>query len=135
MVDGIEIYEYHGAGYKPLAYSQDWMVALLNYEDIMGLDKALDIERHVQSDEVFILLEGRAAFYLVAEGQPLQVTELKPGLVYNVIKGTWHNLLATKDAVFAIVENRDTDVFDTETRPLTGAERQALLGQVPGWLN
>jgi mannose-6-phosphate isomerase-like protein (cupin superfamily) len=134
MANGIEIYEYHRAGYKPLVYSHDWMVALLNYEDIMGLDKALDIERHVQTDEVFILLRGRAAFYLAAEGQPLQVVELKPGLVYNVIKGTWHNLLATKEAVFAIVENRDTDVFDTEIRPLAGEERQRLLVQAPRWL-
>jgi len=50
----------------------------------------------------------------VTEGQPLQVVELQPGLVYKVKKGTWHNLLATKEAVFAIVENRDTDVFDVE---------------------
>ena len=134
MVNGIEIYEYHGAGYKPLVYSHDWMVALLNYEDLMGLEKAHEIERHVKTDEVFILLKGRAAFYLVAGDQLLQVIELKPGQVYNVIKGTWHNLLATKEAVFAIVENRDTDVFDTEIRPLTGEERQRLLGQAPGWL-
>ena len=73
MANGIEIYKYSGAGYKPLIYSHDWMVALLNYEDIMGLDKAVDIERHVQTDEVFILLKGRATFYLVAEGQPMQV--------------------------------------------------------------
>jgi len=134
LANGIEIYEYNGAGYKPLVYSHDWMVALLNYEDIMGLDKALDIERHAQTDEVFILLRGRAAFYLVMEGQPLQVVELQPGLVYKVKKGTWHNLLATKEAVFAIVENRDTDIFDTEIRPLAGEEWQGLLGQVPGWL-
>ena len=134
MANGIEIYKYSGAGYKPLIYSHDWMVALLNYEDIMGLDKAVDIERHVQTDEVFILLKGRATFYLVAEGQPLQVVELKPGLVYNVIKGTWHNLLATQDAAFTIVENRDTDKFDTEIRPLTDEERQCMLGQIPAWL-
>jgi len=59
---------------------------------------------------------------------------LQPGLVYKVKKGTWHNLLAPKEAVFAIVENRDTDVFDVEIRPLAGEERQGLLGQAPGWL-
>jgi len=107
---------------------------LLNYEDIMGLDRAIEIERHVKTDEVFILLKGQAAFYLVAEGQPLQVLELKPGLVYNVIKGTWHNLLATQDAAFAIIENRDTDKFDTEIRQLTDQEHQSMLGQLPGWL-
>lgn len=134
MVNGIEVYEYNSAGYKPLVYSQDWMVALLNYENLMDLEKAHEIERHQKTDEVFILLKGQAAFYLVAADQLLQVVELRPGQVYNVIKGTWHNLLATKDAAFAIVENRDTDLFDTEIRPLTGEERQCMLGQLPGWL-
>jgi hypothetical protein len=133
LVNGIEIHEYTGAGYKPLVYGQGWMVALLNYEDIMRPDRATEIERHVKTDEVFILLEGRAAFYLETEGQPVRVVELKPGLVYNVTKGTWHNLLATQDATLAIVENRDTDKYDTEIRPLTGKEREHLLGQLPDW--
>jgi mannose-6-phosphate isomerase-like protein (cupin superfamily) len=134
LVNGIEVHEYTGAGYKPLVYGQGWMVALLNYEDIMRPDRATEIERHVKTDEVFILLEGRAVFYLESEGQPLRVVELKPGLVYNVTQGTWHNLLATRDATLAIVENRDTDKFDTEIRPLTDEERQRMFGQLPEWL-
>lgn len=134
MVNGIEIHEYAGAGYRPLVYNQGWMVALLNYEDIMRPDRATEIERHLKTDEVFILLQGQAAFYLESEGQPLRVVELKPGLIYNVTKGTWHNLLATRDAALAIVENRDTDKFDTEIRPLTDEERQRMFGQLPGWL-
>jgi hypothetical protein len=131
---GIEVFEYHEAGYRPLVYSQDWMVALLNFEEIMGLENAYEIERHVKTDEVFILLRGRAAFYLVQDDKPLQVVEMKPGLVYNMRKGTWHNLLATKDAAFAIVENRDTDKYDTQIRPLSAAERQCMLDQLPRWL-
>lgn len=134
MAHGIEVYEYTGPGYKPLVYSQEWMVALLNYEDIMGLEKALGIERHVKTDEVFILLKGQAAFYLIEGDQPLQVVELKPGLIYNVRAGTWHNLLATQEAVFAIVENRDTDRFDTEIRPLSDKERERMHALLPGWV-
>jgi mannose-6-phosphate isomerase-like protein (cupin superfamily) len=133
LIKGLEIYEYTGTGYKPLVYCQGWMVALLNYEDIMRPDRATKIERHMKTDEVFILLEGQAAFYLETEGQPPRVVELKPGLVYNVTKGTWHNLLATREAALAIVENRDTDKFDTEIRPLTEEERQGMLGQLPDW--
>lgn len=130
-MDGLEIYEYHGGGYKPLVYNNEWMVALLNFEDCMSQEKACEIERHVKTDEVFVLLQGRAAFYLVAGDQPLRVIEMQPGLIYNVTQGTWHNLLATKDAMFAIVESRDTDKFDTEIRPLTIEERQLLLELFP----
>ena len=131
-MDGIEIYEYNGEGYKPLVYSNDWMVALLNYEDSMRLEKAREIERHVKTDKVFILLKGQASLYLVMNDQPLQIVEMQPGRVYNVTRGTWHNLLATQEAVFAIVENRDTDKFDTEIRALSVEERQRLPEQFPG---
>jgi hypothetical protein len=134
LAQGLEVYEYEKPGYQPLVYSHDWMVALLNYEDNMGLDKAVEIERHVKTDEVFILLKGQAALYLVAGDHPLEIVELKPGWVFNVTKGTWHNLLATKDARFAIIENRDTDKFDTEIRPLIDEEQQLLLGQLPRWV-
>ena len=134
MAEGLEVFTHEAAGYQPLVYSRDWMVALLNYEDIMALENAVDIERHVQTDEVFILLHGQAAFYLVAGGGPLQVVDLQPGLVYKVTPGTWHNLLATREAAFAIVEKRDTDKFDTQVRPLSADERQSLLAQLPGWL-
>jgi mannose-6-phosphate isomerase-like protein (cupin superfamily) len=134
LAQGIEVYEYSGPGYKPLVYSQDWMVARLNFEAIMELDKAVEIEMHKETDEVFILLKGKAAFYLVAGEQPLQVVELKPGLVYNVPKGTWHNLLATREAEFVIVENRDTDKYDTEIRSLADKERKRMLEQLPGWV-
>ncbi len=134
MARGIEIHKFNGAGYKPLVYSHDWMVALLNYEEIMALEKAQEIERHKQSDEVFILLKGNAAFYLVEEGQPLEVEELEQELVYNILAGTWHNLLATKDAVFAIMETRDTDKSDTEIRRLADNERVQLLAQLPNWV-
>lgn len=133
MTQGLEVFEYNRKGYMPLVYSNGWMVALLNYEPIMRVEKAVDIERHKQTDEVFILLAGKAAFYLVWDDQPLEVVELKPGRIYNVLKGTWHNLLATTDATFAIVENRDTDKYDTEIRPLALEEKQEILRRLPGW--
>ena len=134
MSPGIEVYEHLLTGYKPLVYSHDWMVALLNFEEIMLAQKAIEIERHKLTDEVFILMKGRAAFYLVIEDQPLEVIELDPGKIYNVTKGTWHNLLATPEAVFCIVENRDTDITDTHIRALTAAERQQMFTQLPAWL-
>jgi len=134
LIEGLEVFEHNSAGYQPLVYSHDWMVALLNHEDIMRLEKALEIERHAQTDEVFILLNGQAALYLVAGDQPLQVVEMKPGSIYNVVKGTWHNLLATEEAKFAIIENRDTDKFDTEIRKLTKIELKQMHGQMPKWV-
>ncbi len=135
MTEGLQVFAHDGPGYQPLVFSQDWMVALLNHEDIMDVGKAQDIERHLQTDEVFILLRGLAAFYLVVDDGPLQVIEMQPGVVYNVTRGTWHNLLATREAAFAIVEKRGTDVTDTHIRPLSEQERHSMLKQLPAWLS
>lgn len=131
---GVEIHTHVEVGYQPLVYSHDWMVALLNFEESMQPGKAVDIERHAQTDEVFILLKGQAALYVVTGDEPLAVVEMQQGLVYNVTKATWHNLLATRDAQFAIIENRDTDKFDTQVRPMTDGERERLMVQLPVWV-
>ena len=125
MVEGVEVYGWTDQGYRPLVFSDGWMVALLNWEPSMDVEKATEMERHKETDEVFILLKGQAAFY-VATAEGLRVFEAKPGLVYNVRRGTWHNLIATHDVAFLIVENRDTHLRDTETRKLTPSEADTL---------
>lgn len=128
----LDCYEWNGESYKPLFYSHDWMTALMNWDPIWALEKAHDIERHKLTDEVFVLLLGKAAFYLATEAG-LDVVEIKPHVIYNVRKGAWHNLLATRDAKFLIVENRDTDLKDTDIRPLTPEEGKALEAKAPAW--
>ena len=110
------------------------MVALLNWEPIMNLENAKEIERHNKSNETFILLSGQAALY-VTRSNNLQVLEMQPGLVYNVTAGTWHNILATHDVKLAIVENRNTHLDDSETRSLNTQELLSLKSNLPKWIN
>jgi hypothetical protein len=51
-------------------------------------------------------------------------------VVYNVPKGVWHNLVASRDVTFLIVENRDTHLSDTEIRPITADELSVLGDQL-----
>jgi hypothetical protein len=130
---GLEIYEWEQQGYQPLVFSHDWQVALLNWKPAFELEKAGEIERHNQTDEVFVLVKGQAVlFTLSAEGEVLAV-EMTPHLVYNVTAGTWHNLIATRDASWVIVENRGTHLGDTELRRMTAGELAALHARLPKW--
>ncbi len=133
MTQKLEIHEYKEAGYRPLIYSAGWMVALMNWDPKMAVKDAIGIERHVRTDEVFILLRGKAAFYIDEGEGGLRMVEMQPGRLYNVPRSIWHNTLATKDVQFAIIENRDTNTTDTEERELTEKERAALLGLIPEW--
>ncbi|MBI5667639.1 MAG: hypothetical protein HZC41_06490 [Chloroflexi bacterium] len=129
----LEVYNWDGVGYKPLVFSDGWQVALLNWEPLFDRANLTEIERHNHSDEVFILMIGRAVLFTRREGEALAAVEMTRGTIYNVPRGVWHNLVATRDVMFTIVENRDTHLHDTEIRPITVDELAALDALLPAW--
>ncbi len=133
MARSLEVYTWQEEGYQPLVFGDGWQVALLNWEPLFDRANLTEIERHNDSDEVFVLLRGRAVLFTRADGGDLQAVEMVPGRVYNVPRGTWHNLVATRDVSFVIVENRDTHLHDTEIRPIRREELSALDAQLPDW--
>ena len=133
MTDILESYIWEGLGYKPLLLRTNWMVSLLNWEPAAERANLNEIERHNQSDEVFVLLKGRSVLFVRQDGKRLQAFDLKPGVIYNVPQGVWHNFVASKETTFLIVENRDTHLYDTEIRQITIEELgqlDALLAQL-----
>ena len=129
----LDVLDFTQEGYKPLVFSHDWQVALLNWEPGLNKENLKDIERHNQTDEVFVLWRGRGGMIVIAE-TGLEVVDMRPGVVYNVIKGTWHTNLSSHDASWVIVENRDTHLNDTELRPLDGEELALIRRRLPTWL-
>ena len=133
MTGLLEIHNYTESGYQPLVDFNCWRVALLNWEPLFSLDNAGEIERHLETDEVFILWRGTGLIF-VSDGERLQVEEMQLGVVYNVPQGIWHNLLASRDASWIIVENRDTDMHNSEIRQMTPAEWDQLRAALPSWV-
>jgi len=136
----LQVYSWDGLGYQPLLFSDGWQVAILNWEPAADFAQCHEIERHLNTDEVFVLLRGRAMLFVSpAQGAETEASghlhceDILPGMIYNVPRGVWHNLIATRDASWIIVENRDTHLQDTEIRPLTAAERQDLQQRLPEW--
>lgn len=129
----LEIYEWAGEGFSPLVFTANWQAALLNWEPLFDRRNLDEIERHNHSDEVFVLLRGRAVLFTRADGAALEAVEMERGKIYNVRAGVWHNLVATPDVRFLIVENRDTHLHDTEIRPISPAELAQLDARLPAW--
>jgi hypothetical protein len=132
---GLEIHQWEQQGYQPLVFSHDWQVALLNWEPIFDLDNSGEIERHNQTDEVFVLVKGKAILFTITSDGEMNVEEMFPNAIFNVIKGSWHNLISTRESTWIIVENRDTHLGDTEFRQLTDSEKTYLYSQLPEWVN
>jgi len=128
----IDIYTWDEPGYQPLVFSQDWQVALLNADANCLLENLGRIERHNQTDEVFILLRGQSAL-LVKNEVEISLIDMQPGVIYNVPRSVWHTLLSSANATWIIVENRNTHLNDNEVRQMTFSEKEQFLAQLPVW--
>ena len=110
MIDtGIEILTYEGEGFSKVMSFEGWRVAVINYSERFEEKNLIKLERHLLTDEVFVLLEGNAI--LVSDTEKYQMEKNK---IYNVIKGTWHAIALEKDAHVLIVENVETGKENSE---------------------
>jgi hypothetical protein len=126
----LQVVEYGGEGYLPLIDYADWRVAILRYIDELEPQNITSMQRHDETDEVFVLLAGRCILFLGAGAE--QVTEIypqdmEPLRLYNVKKGCWHTHTLSHDATVLIVENRDTTDRNSPEIVLDAGQRAQLI--------
>jgi hypothetical protein len=126
----LEIRDYDGEGFKPLIYFGEWRVAILRYSDDIQPDRINSMERHTETDEVFVLLHGRGTLILggngiKSEGALSQIMEI--GRIYNVKRLAWHTVLLSNDASVLLVENHDTDKLNSEYDQLSAEQRSRVM--------
>ncbi|MBO5879545.1 MAG: hypothetical protein J6Q68_03230 [Clostridia bacterium] len=107
----LEISEYSGEGYKPLISSDGWRVAIVNACERFLEEKLVRSERHLETDEVFVLIKGDASLFI---GEDRKRYDMEIGKFYNVKKGAWHNMSMTENSIVLIVENDNTGPENTE---------------------
>ena len=122
---GVELKDWTEPGYRPLIFSDDWQVAILNWESGADLNHLQWIEKHNHTDEVFILLSGKATL-ITEENGSFHLFEGIPGRVLNVLSGTWHTVIGYEGCSWVIVEKKDTHLNDVEKRELTHAELERI---------
>lgn len=128
----LEIRTYEGPGFKPLIFFQDWRVALMNYDACMEAQAIERVERHPQTDEVFVLLRGQAVLFLGKGNEEVEALYAQPmeaGILYNVKPQTWHAVVMSRDATILIVENADTGDHNSEFRSLNEAQRAFVVSE------
>jgi mannose-6-phosphate isomerase-like protein (cupin superfamily) len=130
----VDVLDWQGEGFKPLVKSGDWIVALMNWEQRFDVSGIGDVERHNETDEVFMLSAGPGALFVVTDGE-VQLYDMQPGRVYNVTPGTWHSVIGTRETTWIIVESQGTDATNTDHRQLTPSERVSLRTQFPDWIS
>ena len=103
----LEVRTHNGEGYKPLVDFKSWRVALMNFKEDFRPERIQILERHPETDEVFVLLRGQVLMIL-AEGeggvQELHFQVMEAGSLYNVKPTCWHavNLIRKGPAPFSL---------------------------------
>lgn len=128
--DLIEIKEYKEAGYKPVVDYGEWRVAVLNYCEELLPENIDKMQKHNQTDEVFVLLSGHCRLFL-AEGEEeikdIYAQEMEPYKMYNIKRSVWHTHSLSKDAMVLIIENRDTSLKNSPEKELTEKQKNKIV--------
>jgi ureidoglycolate hydrolase len=126
----LEICEFTGIGYQPVIDFSTWRVAILNYIDEIHPERIEKMERHNETDEVFILIKGQSILFL-GEGEKsvekIHHQIMEPGRIYNVKQNVWHSIVLSLDGSVLIVENRNTGSTNSNYFSLDPDQRSLII--------
>ena len=108
---GLEILGFDTPGYERMVEGGGWCVALANYCGVWERGRTTYLERHLETDEVFVLLEGEGSLLI---GKEMTEVVMEKGKIYNVRCGEWHQLICSPKAKLLIVESDATSDENTE---------------------
>ena len=110
------VLDYEGKGYFSHFRYGTWRIAYLNHAPMFTKEGITYLERHNETDEVFILLEGEASLFMGENATEVIMEKFRS---YVVKKGAWHNIVVSEDAKVLIVENADTGKSNSEYLPFS----------------
>lgn len=115
-MQGLEVFDYRGAGYDPTFCFGAWRVAYLNYAERFDKKGITYLEKHNETDELFLLMEGSATLLMGKDAEEVEMDRFK---MYVVKKGEWHGIIVSEDARVLVVENDDTTKENSEYMPFS----------------
>ena len=124
----IEAYRHDSQGYDPTFISDGWQAAFLNYAPAEALESIVKLDIHFQTDEVFVLLEGRAVLIAATIGDSIEydLVDMRPGIIYNIPVNTWHKIAMYEGSKVLVVEKSNTHVSDFAFHDLSAQEQKDL---------
>jgi len=129
----IEEYRYSREGYNPYLIGPKWQVAQLNFQPDLAPDAIKKIDVHHHTDETFLLMAGQAvliAAELLQDRIEFELINMKSRVLYNIPKGSWHNIALSKDAEVLITEDANTHLGDYEFHYLSKEDRKKLYNLI-----
>ena len=115
MTLGLQVYETDVEDYRRLVDGSKWTVAALGHSERFDPRTPIRLERHLLTDETFVLLSGSATLIL---GESCERIPMERGKVYNITAGTWHHIQVEPGTQVLVIEDSDTSKANTERKPI-----------------
>ena len=118
-------YAFEGEGLTRVFENEKWMVGIKNWKPMNDIANINNLERHNETDELFILLNGQCTLLYAnetADGLDIQAVRMEPLKVYNIPHTLWHNTVTQKDTKLALIEDSSTGSANSDVLDLTEAQ-------------
>jgi ureidoglycolate hydrolase len=103
--------------YKPVLDFHGWKVAMLRHFAVVAAEGFYRVERHWNTNEVFILTAGKADL-IILEGDEMPTTPyvfpMQLNVAYNIQQSVWHHVVMSPDAHIILFERSETSVETTD---------------------
>jgi mannose-6-phosphate isomerase-like protein (cupin superfamily) len=125
----LRIENFEGPGLNRVEEYGDWCVGIKNYKPANDAAEFTFMEKHLETDEVFVLLMGKCVLLIQTAEDKIELCPMEQGKVYCIPKGVWHNTIVSKNAKMVLIENRNTSgensqVFDLSPEQLSGLKQE-----------
>lgn len=137
MERDLEIIDFPAEDYMPLKDYDGWRVAVLKHCENTNMENIRWMQKHLETDESFVLLNGNCTLILSGEGDApddsYKLIEMEPHRLYNIKRGFWHNHVLDEKGEVLIVENRDTTDDNSPTYHMNPMEIEQFQRAYRTW--
>lgn len=132
----VEIGEYFGVGFQPVLDFEGWRVAMKRAAESTSPAKFHSVDRHNETNEVFVLTTGQAEMLLMEEGNKPVTFHLFPmelNVAYSVQAKAWHHVFMSDDAHIIVFERSNTtrensDYFELDADTIAAIRSRVRIG-------
>jgi hypothetical protein len=125
----VEIGRSFEQAYRPVLAFDGWKVAMLRYFEPFDATGLQRVERHWNTNEVFILTAGEADL-IIFDGDDTPTTpyivQMEPHVAYNVATSVWHHVIMSPDAHIVLFEREETGDATTDFAALDASTLEEL---------
>ena len=118
-------YTVEGEGMTRVFENPKWMVGIKNWKPMNDIANINCLERHNETDELFILLAGKCTLLFAnetAEGLKIEAVPMEPLKVYNIPRSLWHNTVTEHGTKLALIEDSSTGSANSDNLDLTAEQ-------------